>query len=715
MRSSTRRLAATVGVTAALMLPLTTLPGVYAAPPVDFGAEEIIDDAGVLDSGGLAELEDAIAQLRDEEGYRLRVVYVDTFTDPEDPEEWTAQTAELSGLGESDLLLTVAIGDESSSGQANFVAANSSPVRADAPQIYTSYILPELEDGNWAAAGVAAATGVSESLAGETGGSGNDDNESNGGGSALGAIILVGALVALAGIGGFFFLRSRSQKSLTSGPTETQDFGPGRGPDGEVLDPLAAFSVEDLRKKAGSLLIAADDAIKSSEQEVGFAQAQYGDAAVQPFVDDIAAAKTHMSESFKLQQQLDDHIPDTEEQQRTWLGDIIRRCESVNSSLQEHKADFDALRELERNAPAALAAAQRSAEEVRTRVATAEQTLRQLQQKYADSATSQVQDNVEQANERLEFVDSASASAQQHLDAGDTGSAVIAVRAAEESVHQTTVLLEAISKRATELDAAKEELDRSVSDTAQDLAQAQAMLATGQHQELAGPVASAEAALNTVRTESSAGRVDPVSLLQRTEAAHAQLDAALGGVKNQTEQTQRAREALQHAIMAAQSRISGTSDYIRARRGGVGSEARTRLAEAERNLDYAVQIQSDDPVAALSHAQQATALAEQAAQIAQQDVDGFGGGMGGFGGGGMFGGRGNQGGGGMGGALLGGILLGGILNGGGGGGGLFGGGGGDSGGGFGGGGGDMFGGGGFGGFGGGGGGFGDFGGGGGDF
>lgn len=709
MQSSARRVAATVGVTALLMLPVTALSGAYAAPPVDFGAENVIDDAGVLDPGGQAELEDAIAELEAEEGYRLRVAYVDSFTDPADPDEWTAETATVSELNDADVLLTVEVDD----GQARLFASDSSPVRPETEPRFNSDILPELRNGDWAGAGIAAAGAVSGILSGEPGGSGGGSSSNSGSGTAgsgLGAVMLVGGLVALAGIGGFFFLRSRSRKPQSGGPAEATDFGPGRGPDGAVLDPLASLSVEDLRKKAGSLLIAADDAIKSSEQEVGFAQAQYGDSSVQPFIDDIAAARRHMSESFKLQQQLDDHIPDTEEQQRTWLGDIIRRCESVSESLQEHKADFDALRELERNAPAALASAQQSATEVETRVAAAEQTLQQLQQKYADSATSQVRDNVEQARERLAFVDNAAESAQKHLSAGDSGSAVIAVRAAEESVHQTTVLLEAISRRATELDEAQSEMERSASDTAQDLAQAQAMLGTGQHQELAGPVASAEAALETVRREVDSGRVDPVALLQRIEAAHAQLDIALGGVKNQTEQTQRAREALQHAIMAAQSRISGTADYIRARRGGVGSEARTRLAEAERNLDYAVQVQSEDPIAALSHAQQATALAEQAAQIAQQDVDGFGGGMGGFGGGGMFGGRG----GGMGGALLGGILLGGILNGGGGG--MFGGGGDGDGGGFGGdGGGDMFGGGGFGGFGGGGGGFGDFGGGGGDF
>ncbi|WP_329609359.1 hypothetical protein [Arthrobacter sp. ATA002] len=145
--------------------------------------------------------------------------------------------------------------------------------------------------------------------------------------------------------------------------------------------------------------------------------------------------------------------------------------------------------------------------------------------------------------------------------------------------------------------------------------------------------------------------------------------------------------------MSAQAQISGTADYIRARRGGVGSEARTRLAEAERNLQQAIALQSSDPVSALAYAQQANALAAQAADMAQQDVDGFGGGFGGGGGGGMYGGRG--GGSGLGGAILGGILIDSILRGGGGGGG--------------------WGGGGFGGFGGGGGDFGGFDGGGGSF
>lgn len=701
MKPSITRIGSAAGVGAlALMAPLALAPA-HAVDPVDFSSGTVIDQADVLSEAEEQQVEQSIEQLQSEHGYTLHVAYVDSFTNPSDPLQWAIASAEASTFQADDAIFVVSVGES----RGGILADSSSEVDSQSTAIYQSFARPELSDGDWTGAALAAVTGVDQVLDGGSVGTAETAADTGGGGSFL----FLGGLLVLAGVGGYFYLRSKRGKPA---PQQTQhasevEFGPGRGADGQVLDPLASLSVEDLRRRAGTLLIAADDAIKSSEQELGFAQAQYGDDAVKPFAEDIAVAKAHMSESFKLQQQLDDHIPDTEEDQRKWLGDIIRRCESVNASLQEHKADFDALRKLERNAPQALADAQAAAADVGTRLTAAEATLRQLQNRYAASATSQVEDNVQQARERLQFVDNAAATSQRHLSEGNTSAAVVAVRATEEGVHQTKVLLEAIDRRAAELSSAEQEMERAVSETAQDLAQAQAMVAAGSNPELAGPAAGARAALESVRQEISAGRIDPVALLQRVENAHTQLDAAIGGVRDQAEQTRRARESLQHTVMAAQSRISGTADYIRARRGGVGSEARTRLAEAERNLDYALRIQQEDPVTAFSHAQQALALAEQAGQIAQSDVEGFGGRMGGFGGGGMFGGRGD----GMGGALLGGILIGSILNGGGHGGGLFGGGGG----GFSGGDGGMFGGGGFGGFDAGGGGFGDFGGGFGDF
>ncbi len=439
------------------------------------------------------------------------------------------------------------------------------------------------------------------------------------------------------------------------------------GPQGAELDPLASLSVDDLRKKSGSLLIEADNAINSSEQELGFAQAQYGDAAVGNFTKALQEAKGHMSESFKLQQQLDDHIPDTEEQQRSWLGEIIRRSEAALASLQEQKADFDSLRELEKNAPQALAAVNAGARDADARIATAEQTLTALRAKYADSALVQVSDNIGQAKERLAFVQNATSTAQDKLASGESSLAAVAVRAAEESLHQTKVLIDAITKVSGSLDEARNSLEAAVVDTSQDLAQAKAIIQSGAHPELAGPVAGVEAALAQVKAEIQGGKIDPIATLERVETAHQALDQSLSGIRDQQEQARRAQASLQQTIMSAQAQISATSDYITARRGGVGTEARTRLAEAQRNLDYALSISRNDPVTALTYAQQAHALAAQAAQLAQGDVDSFGYANQGYGrgGGGMFGGGG---GGGLGGAILGGILINSILNGGSGGG-----------------------------------------------
>jgi hypothetical protein len=555
--------------------------------------------------------------------------------------------AEKAGLGPNALIFAVATDTR----QYILNKGGSKITTAQLENIKSTAIGPELANDNYAQAAINAATAIGDAAGGGSGKLSSD----NGAGTA----VLVGTgIVAAGGAGAYLYFRNRRKKATAASSASY-------GPQGAELDPLASLSVDELRKKSGSLLIEADNAINSSEQELGFAQAQYGDAAVGNFTKALQEAKAHMSESFKLQQQLDDHIPDTEEQQRSWLGEIIRRSEAALASLQEQKADFDSLRELEKNAPQALATVNAGAQEADAKIATAEQTLGSLRAKYADSALVQVSDNIGQAKERLAFVQNASSTAQEKLAAGEGSLAAVAVRAAEESLHQTKVLLEAITKVSGNLDEARNSLESAVIDTSQDLAQAKAIIQSGAHPELAGPVARVEAALAQVKTEIQGGKIDPIATLERVEAAHQSLDQSLTGIRDQQEQARRAQASLQQTIMSAQAQISATSDYITARRGGVGTEARTRLAEAQRNLDYALSISRNDPVTALTYAQQAHALAAQAAQLAQGDVDSFGYANQGYGRGGMFGGGG---GGGLGGAILGGILINSNLNGGGGGG-----------------------------------------------
>ncbi|WP_120520047.1 TPM domain-containing protein [Arthrobacter celericrescens] len=641
MRSMLKRVLAVIGLTGLLAFPAASA---WAEPPVDLNpTTKIVDDAGVLGSR-TSEVQDAIKKLGTEHSMVLHVVTVKKFENPTNREAWTDQVAEKANLGSNALIFAIATDTR----QYILNKGGSKITDAQVESIKSSAIGPQLANSNYPQAAIDAAAAIGDAA---SGGKGTVPNGS-------GAAVLVGAgIVAAGGVGTYLYLRNRRKKA--QGAVASGGLSPQQG----EPDPLAAMSIEDLRRKGGSLLIEADDAIKSSEQELGFAQAQYGDAAVGNFTKALQDAKGHMTESFKLQQQLDDHIPDTEEQQRSWLGEIIRRSEAALSSLREQKADFDSLRELEKNAPQALATVGTGIREAEAKIASAEQSLNGLRAKYAESALTQVADNITQAKERISFVHNAEKTADEKLASGEGSLAAVAVRAAEEGLHQTNVLLDAISKVAGNLDEARAALESAVVDTSQDLAQAKAMIQSGAHPELAGPVAGVESALAQVKAEIEAGKIDPIATLDKVEKAHQALDQSLGGIRDQQEQARRAQASLQQTIMAAQAQISATSDYITARRGGVGTEARTRLAEAQRNLDYALSISRNDPVTALAYAQQAHALAAQAAQVAQSDVEQFGGYANqGYTSGGMFGG----GGGGLGGAILGGILINSIFNSGGG-------------------------------------------------
>jgi hypothetical protein len=646
MRSKFKRIFAVIGLTAFLAMPAGAA---WAEDPVSIpSGQNIVDNADVL-GGREGEVQEAIQKLLKDDKYNLYVVTVDRFTNPTVPADWAAAVATQKGMGRSDAILAIAKDD----GKFSFVLNSASPIKSKQGAISQNAVTANLAGGSpdFAQAAIDTAAAIGDAA---SGGSGDVPSD-----AGAGAAVLVGTgVVAAGGAGAYLYFRNKRKKAAG------QAANAGYGPQGAELDPLASLSIEELRRKGGSLLIEADDAIKSSEQELMFAQAQYGDSAVGNFTKALNEAKAHLSESFKLQQQLDDHIPDTEEQQRTWLGEIIRRSEAALASLQEQKADFDSLRELEKNAPQALAAVNAGAREADSKISIAEESLTSLRSKYAESALTQVSDNILQAKERLAFVQNATATAQQKLAEGEGSLAAVAVRAAEESLHQTNVLLDAIAKVSSNLDEARSSLESAVVDTSQDLAQARAMIQSGAHPELAGPVAGVENALAQVKAEIQGGKIDPIATLQRVETAHQSLDQALTGIRDQQEQSRRAQASLQQTIMSAQAQISATSDYITARRGGVGTEARTRLAESQRNLDYALSIARTDPVTALTYAQQAHALAAQAAQLAQSDVDHFGGYANqGYGRGGMFGGGG---GGGLGGAILGGILINSILNGGGG-------------------------------------------------
>ena len=72
------------------------------------------------------------------------------------------------------------------------------------------------------------------------------------------------------------------------------------------------------------------------------------------------------------------------------------------------------------------------------------------------------------------------------------------------------------------------------------------------------------------------------------------------------------------ALVAARSQLAVTRDFISARRGSVGAEARTRLAEAERLLTLAEA--EADPLLALDTARSSASYSRDADALARYDM-----------------------------------------------------------------------------------------------
>lgn len=633
---------------------------------------QITDRVGAL-GNRKGQVVSALDQLYDKRRVQLFVVYVRDFSG-RSAQSWADETANRNGLGRDDVLLAVATHDRQYAYSAD---QDSRFTDAQLQNVASTAIEPALRENDWAGAAIGAADGYSAVLAGAAVPTpaitpGADDPGAGSGGTTVGDLILpIVVVIVVAAAAAYAYTRRKRRTATRTTPGAT-GWGPGgadRSPSPEPPVPLP-----ELDARAKETLVGTDDAVRTSDEELGFATAQFGEEAAAPFTEAVAYARGELTAAFRLRQQLDDAFPEDDATRRRMLDEIISRCEDANTRLDAVSEDFDRLRALERNAPQALAAAETAFRSLAGRVSTAGTTLTTMRGRYAESASAPVAGAVEQAKDRLVFTTSSLNQARQAVDGGDNAAAAVYVRAAEGAVGQAATLVDAVDRRTREVAEAADKLPAALTETETDLADAGGLLegtAEGvSTADLRGRIARATAVIRDVRGELGAGPYDPIDALRRVEEADAALDEALAGAREQERDNRRARSLLDQTMLTARSAVGGAADYISTNRGAVGSQARTRLAEAQRRLERAAALAgTDDAQGALAEAHRADSLAGQAQSMAEQDVRAYGNrnGPGGVQGGG-------SGGGGMGGAVLGGIILGGLLGGGGRGGGFGGGG-----------------------------------------
>jgi uncharacterized membrane protein YgcG len=652
-----RRLLVVLGV-----LALLALSGGTAMADAPFRVEEqVVDRVGAL-SGNESQVDDALEQLRAEDGTQLFVVFVNSF-DGASGKNWTQSTAELSQLGGNDAMIAVAVVDRAY----GFYRPQNSPLsESELEQRAAEDVEPAFGEGDFAG-GVVAFADILRT-AGDSGSAGEDGGSSGSDGG--GALLVVGG-VAVVGGGAYLLARARRRKREALPPPAVRL---------EKPDPFPGETTEQLQGRASNALLELDEAMKTSQLDLDFARAQYGAEAVAGFDTAVATSRDELSRAFTLRQQLDDDIPEDEPTTRKMLGEMLRLTAAADARLDEQAEAFARLRDLENTAPQVLEALAPRIADLRGRIPQEEQRLAGLRQRFAPSALASVTDNVTEAQARLAAAELEVNEALDALGAGRSGDAVGNIRAAEDAVAQTTTLLDAVGRLATDLDAATARVAEVRAETEKDLAEARALVVTSEGSGLRSQIARAEAALTSADAllhPADGSPADPLAALRQLEEADIALEQALSVARDAQTQTRRAAAALDQALLTARSTVAAAADFIDTRRGAVGPDARTRLAEAQRHLEVAVDQGRDDPVSALREAHQAATMAQSALDLAQDDVDrwsgggyggGFGGPPGGFGGG--------YGGGRRGGVDLGSLVLGGILLGGGRGGGFGGGGGG---------------------------------------
>ncbi|MFF8817791.1 TPM domain-containing protein [Leucobacter sp. NPDC015123] len=621
-----KRIVTMLGLAALAGLALFAPAAASATPPPSFGGKYIIDGTsdGVLGSS-VSALEDDVREFATEHGVQLFVVYVDTFDSPADPEAWGAATAEKNFLGDDAVLLSIAVEDR----LYDLNAPQALMTDAQYEKLSNDYVRPALKSSDWTGVVGATLTGIEEAVLNPT---------SNGTGIA---VAVIGGVVVAGGVAAGVAL-SRKRKRERERESAA----------GEV-----ELTLEELDSQASALLIRVDDDLRSSEQELGFAEAQFGAEAAKPFAAAIAEAKEQLRAAFARRQLLDDNIPDSDEDRRAWLTEIIERCSGAKESLDSHTDSFSRLREVEQRAPEVLEQLTAELPAVRASLTGGRERAAALAASYAPTIAGQLEANLNEANARLQFVSEVIAAATNELKSGERSAAAVSLRAGEAALDQARTLAESPDVLAGELAESASQFEAAAADLQGDLQVVSQLVGSASE---ADRLALTQAAERVSQLLARGTQGDPVAALAAAAAANVEIDAAIGAARENSERLRRAVAARDEALVPARAEVLAAEQFIETRRGAIGSQARTRLAEAKRQLQLAEQYAEQDPMKSYQAAQQATQYARAAYQLAVNDVSGWGGGSGGgYGGGGSNGS--------FGGAVLGGIL-GGLLSGGGGGG-----------------------------------------------
>ncbi len=405
--------------------------------------------------------------------------------------------------------------------------------------------------------------------------------------SAVDLVLPVAALATASALAAYGYVRRVRRARTRTTPGGTTATGRPHAP-----PPLA-----DLDDRARSALVEADDCVRSSREELAFAEARCGPEAVAPFVRAVREAEAELSAAFRMRRRYDEGHPEEEAARLHTLAGILGRCQEAGRRLELAAPAFRRLRDLEGNLTPALETAEARFRDLTGRTAAAEATLADLATRYSPTATAAVTGYPEQAKDRLVFATAHLNHARQSADSCRPDEAARHLRAAEGAVAQATIFVEAANELAARLRQAADMVPAALTGAEAELSASRAAART--EGEPYARLLHADAELAAVRQELTSGRPhDPLNALRRIVHATAPLATGRTGVLPAA------------VLLTAQAAVAAADDFITTHRGAVGVTARTGLVEARRLLTNG---SPDDHL-------QADSLALESRELAELDV-----------------------------------------------------------------------------------------------
>jgi hypothetical protein len=603
------RFARLLSLLAAIFTAATLLaPSAAAEPPFRL-PDYVTDNSGVLNDRQLADVQKAVDQLYSERRVRLWVVFVDSFA-PQGAVGWAQQTQKISDLGSEDAILAVATKDRSYSFLVSPTASGGSSTKVD--NIRRDRIEPALRNSDWTGAAVAAANGLGGLKGAPAAGRGG------GGGGSMLVPLAVLAGVGLLGFGGMtLWSRKRRRKAHEAAVTAAQNIDPTNP---EALASVPINALDDLSK---SIVVEVDNAVRTSANELVLAVEEFGETQTAPFATAVDNARQTLKQAFTVRQKLDDEVPEPLPERRDLLTRVVVSAAKANKELDTQSAAFRQMRDLVFNAPERLDALTQQLVTVTARLEPSDQKLGQLRTEFDEGALASVARNVTAARERVDFADDAITRGRELAAkpvAGEVGDLIDCVRGAESSLQQANTMLDAVDSAASDIRRAVSTLPAAIEDIQRGISQAGEQLAKGGLATSTELSTARDAAVRAVSAAQTTGNTDPLGTFTQLTQADADLDRLLANVTEEREASDRLERSYEQALATAESRVRSVSDYIDTRRGSIGSEARTRLNEAARQLEAAESKRETAIDEAIKHANGASMLAAQAQQLANDDV-----------------------------------------------------------------------------------------------